>query len=126
MATPYLREKPELGKMEDTYYFLGNRESGMSAGVNYSLDYGYEWAPTPQGSVKSAQFGDVTGFSGGSAFLNLFGHSVPLAEVYSSADGSLNPCADYNFVDATVCKNQDSGTEETASALAADLLVPYR
>lgn len=129
MGTPFLREKPELGKMEDTYYFLGDRESGMSAGVNYSVDYGYDWAPTPEGSLKSAQFGDATAFTGGSAFLNLFGNSVPLTEAYVSTDGVLNPCADYNFVDSSVCRAQadgQSGATEDAASLAADLLVPYR
>mmetsp|Transcript_8267 Transcript_8267/g.21155 ORF Transcript_8267/g.21155 Transcript_8267/m.21155 type:complete len:132 (-) Transcript_8267:147-542(-) len=129
MATPYLRQKPELGKMEDTYYFMGDQESGMSAGVNYSVDYNYDWMPTPAGSLKSAQYGDATAFSGGTAFINLFGNQVPLAELFTSTDGALNPCADMNFVDATVCQDQTGdpyGREDEVSNLAADLLVPYR
>jgi hypothetical protein len=128
MGTPYLRQKPELGKMEDTYYFLGDRESGMSLGVNYSLDYAYDWAPTPAGSLKSAQFGDATAFSGGSTFINLFGNSVPLTEAFVSTDGALNPCADANFVDSSVCQLQNGdpyGMENEASSLAADLLLPF-
>lgn len=126
MATPFLRQKPELGKMEDTYFILGDQESGMSIGVNYSLDYNYEWAPSPQGSLKTAQFGDATAFSGGSTFINLFGNMVPLTEVHATADGVLNPCADMNFVDSTVCHDQTGEPyEDEASSLAADLLVPF-
>lgn len=114
--------------MEDSYYFLGDEDAGMSAGVNYSLDYGYDWAPSPEGSLKTAQYGDAAAFVGSSTFINLFGNMVPLAELYATTDGVLNPCADMNFVDATVCRAQTGdpyGRGDEASTLAADLLVPY-
>lgn len=42
-------------------------------------------------------------------------------------NGVLNPCADMNFVDSTVCHDQsdDFMRENEVSSLAADLLMSY-
>lgn len=106
-GTPYQQQMPEDPIFSDTYYLWGNPEQGISIGVDYGADTGFDWRHTDRvGYIP--KFLDSNAFSGSSVFVQAMGKPVPLVEAYANGDYGLMPCASPNRVDASVCKGQTS------------------